>query len=511
MVAAAVALFALCQINLLAYCFSILDLALIPRFRLRHRSRPAAPLAAMANEPHVTVQIPVYNERYVARRVIDHVVRFDYPRDRLQIQVLDDSTDETRAIAASVCETYRSQGFNIVQVVRSHREGYKAGAMRDATPSATGEFIAVFDADFCPAPDFLRRSLPHFADPNVAAVQLRWSFLNENFSMLTRVQAFLLRLHFHVEKPGRLLAGYFSNFNGSGGIWRRSAIDDSGGWRSDTLCEDLDLSYRAQFRGWKIAYVECEPCDNEVPPEINGVRSQQYRWIKGGMENFLLHFRRVFRAPLTGVEKFHSSLYLAASSMYLLTLTNLIMSMVLVIMDPMVTEPFVAGAIGTMSSLIILLFMTVSWLAQGPRTVGWRGKLWFVTTSLASLAFTLGISANNSVAVLSAVAGRRSEFVRTAKFGDLSQSKCWSTMRYSSSRLGGVVFFELAMAGALAYSLSIGVLRENYSHFLLQLMALCGFVWIIALTFLHSGMALRASSTRTDFQPSLEGQQITLQ
>jgi cellulose synthase/poly-beta-1,6-N-acetylglucosamine synthase-like glycosyltransferase len=496
MVALALALLAFCQISLLTYCVSILDLALIPRLRLRHRSSAATVNVAMIVDPYVTVQIPVYNERHVVHRIIDHVTKFDYPRDRMQIQVLDDSTDETTAIVAETTEWYRRQGFNIVQIIRSHRDGYKAGAMRDATPLATGAYIAVFDADFCPAPDFLRQTISHFADSSVAAVQLRWGFLSEDFSVLTRVQAFLLRLHFHVEKPGRLRAGYFSNFNGSGGIWRRMAIEDSGGWRPDTLCEDLDLSYRAQLRGWRIKYIERKSCDTEIPPEINGVRSQQYRWIKGGMENFLLHFRTVLCAPLSAPVKFHALIFLAASGMYLLTLTNLIVSIALVIIHPIMTNPFVPGFIGSISPLILLLFIAASYMAQGPRTAGWRGAAWFATTSCASIAFTLGISANNSIAVLSAVAGKKSEFVRTAKFGHLSATKGWSGKRYSSQRLGGVVLFELAMAVALAYALLVSVARHNYSYFVLHIMALCGFVWIIALTFLHSVMVLRADLAR---------------
>ena len=231
--------------------------------------------------PRVTIQLPLYNERYVLERLIDETVKIEYPRELLQIQVLDDSTDDTHAFAEALCEKYRNIGHSIDYLHRTNREGFKAGALQEGMKTATGEFIAVFDADFIPPPDFLMKTIHHFASPKVGVVQTRWSYLNQDFNFLTEVEAVLLDGHFILEHGARSRAGYFFNFNGTAGILRREMIDDAGGWQHDTLTEDSDLSYRAQLKGWKFVYLPGLECPSELPVEIHGFQIQQFRWAKG--------------------------------------------------------------------------------------------------------------------------------------------------------------------------------------------------------------------------------------
>ena len=231
--------------------------------------------------PFVTIQLPIYNELYVVERLVDNIAKFDYPKDKYEIHILDDSTDETMQIALAKVEEYKAKGFNIEHITRSNRVGYKAGALKEGTKFAKGKFLAIFDADFLPNPDFLRQTIPHFSDEKVGVVQTRWEHINEDYSLITRLQAFQLNVHFTVEQMGRYNADYLLQFNGTAGIWRRECITDAGGWEADTLTEDLDLSYRAQFKGWKITFLEDITSPAELPAEMNGLKSQQHRWMKG--------------------------------------------------------------------------------------------------------------------------------------------------------------------------------------------------------------------------------------
>src|SRR6516225_4170945 len=268
------------------------------------RQAPPPPLATL---PRVTIQLPIYNEMYVADRLIDRVCEIDPPRELLEIQVLDDSTDETREIAELAVRRHASRGFDIQYMHRVDRTGYKAGALEAGLKKATADFIAIFDADFIPPKDFLRGTLPHFADPNVGMVQARWGHINQDYSLLTKIQAILLDAHFVLEHGGRNRAGCFFNFNGTAGVWRRQTIDASGGWQHDTLTEDLDLSYRAQLLGWKFIYREDVVTPAELPEDVSAFRAQQFRWAVGTVQTQRKLLRRVLRAPLplgTRVEAF---------------------------------------------------------------------------------------------------------------------------------------------------------------------------------------------------------------
>ena len=275
------AVYAVCVLGLFVYG---VNAYLMVALHLRGRRRPRSTAPPLAVWPTVTVQLPIYNERYVARRLLEAVGALDYPADRLEIQVLDDSTDETTAIVIETAQTLAGRGLEVVHLHRRERAGFKAGALAAGLKEASGEFIAIFDADFVPPPDFLRRTLPHFADPGVAVVQTRWGHLNRDFSLLTVAQALGIDGHFAVEQAARARSGLFLNFNGTAGVWRRTAIDDAGGWTHDTLTEDLDLSYRAQLRGWRIEYRPEIVCPAELPVLVTGFKSQQRRWAQGSIQ-----------------------------------------------------------------------------------------------------------------------------------------------------------------------------------------------------------------------------------
>ncbi len=476
--------YGLCLLGLLTYSVVQLHLAIMHRL-LRTRSRPRLAQLTGDDVPRVTVQLPIYNERYVAPRLIEHVARFDYPRDRFEIHVLDDSCDDTAAIVDALLPELRARGLSVEHIRRTCRSGYKAGALRDAMTLGTGEFIAIFDADFCPAPDFLRKALPYFNDANVAVVQMRWGYLNEAYSLLTRLQAFLLRLHFDLEQGARTGAGFFANFNGTGGVWRRTAIEDAGGWRADTLTEDIDLSYRAQLRGWRMIYLEHETCDSELPVDMEGFRSQQFRWMKGGAENARLHARSILRSRLHWTVKLHAWAHLFASTFYLLTLVFLSMSIALVFVKNTFIDfdyvqystPFFAVTIS-----LLLVFHEAQWRFHARE----RFLVWFVVMMPAFMILTLGLALHNGTAALLGWLGRRSEFVRTPKYGIVGETGRWASTVYAHGIVGTMVLAELLMLAATGLALIEGWRRDDWSLYPLQVMAFIGLAWVIGLSVSHA-------------------------
>jgi cellulose synthase/poly-beta-1,6-N-acetylglucosamine synthase-like glycosyltransferase len=264
--------------------YNLLQLNLLRHYLGREKSAPAPPLNA-ETMPFVTIQLPLYNEPYVAERLIDNIVALDYPRDRFEVQILDDSTDSTTELCEKKAAFHRNQGVDIRVIHRTDRKGYKAGALAEGLLQARGEFVAIFDADFLPTPQFLQKTVPYFQEAKVGVVQTRWSHLNEDYSLFTKLQALQLNVHFTIEQMGRKAGHHFLQFNGTAGIWRKRAIDDAGGWKADTLTEDLDLSFRAQLNHWEIVYLEDIESPAELPVEMNGIKSQQFRWMKGGAEN----------------------------------------------------------------------------------------------------------------------------------------------------------------------------------------------------------------------------------
>ncbi|MFW6155235.1 MAG: cellulose synthase family protein [Planctomycetota bacterium] len=384
----------------------------------RHRGRRTAPKAVFEDLPPATVQLPMYNEQYVAQRIIEQACRIDYPRDKLQIQVLDDSTDDTCRIARRTVEQARRDGFNIEYIHRDDRTGYKAGALANGMTTATGQFITIFDADFLPAPDILRRSIHYFTDPRVCVVQTRWEHLNRDASLLTRSQAVFLDGHFVIEHVARNRSGRFMSFNGTAGTWRREAIADAGGWQHDTLTEDMDLSYRAQLRGWRFVFVPELTAPAELPPDINAFKAQQHRWTKGGTQTALKLLHRIWLSHAPRKAKIEATFHLTSFTVHLYMVFLVLMTFPAMALQ---SVPDAGGAPWrVMFDLGVFWLATLSastfYLASQQELFGsWRRTLKYLPFLMALGA---GMCLSNAKAVLEALFGRQSEFVRTPKFGD---------------------------------------------------------------------------------------------
>ncbi|MFW6058751.1 MAG: cellulose synthase family protein [Phycisphaeraceae bacterium] len=382
----------------------------------RHRRRIHRPAQRYRALPRVTVQLPMFNEGAVAERVIDAACQLDYPRDRLQVQVLDDSTDESAAIAERRAAYWAQRGVDVQYLHRTDRTGYKAGALQDALAQASGELIAIFDADFVPPPRFLRRVVHYFTDPAVGMVQTRWAHLNRDDSWLTRGQAIFLDGHFVVEHTARQRSGAWMNFNGTAGVWRREAIESAGGWQHDTLTEDVDLSYRAQMVGWKFLFLPRLTCPAELPPEINGFKSQQHRWTKGSIQTAMKLLPTVLRSDAPWRVKIEAVFHLTSPLVYLyITLLALLFYPAIFVNLGAVergtsiglTLGLVFFALGTISAAV---FYLTSQRAQ--HRSGWKTLLQVPLL----MSIGIGIALNNALACLEALCGHQSPFVRTPKY-----------------------------------------------------------------------------------------------
>lgn len=373
------------------------------------------------NYPFVTVQIPIYNEMYVIERLIDAVALFDYPKDRFEIHIIDDSTDETLQIVAAKVAEYKAKGFQIEQITREVRQGYKAGALRDAMSSAKGEFMAIFDADFLPKPDFLQRTIPYFNDKKIGVVQTRWEHINESYSIITRLQALALNVHFTVEQVGRMNGEYMLQFNGTAGVWRRQTIEDAGGWEADTLTEDFDLSIRSQLKGYKIRFLEDVGSPAELPAEMNSFKSQQFRWMKGGAETAKKMLPTVWKSDLTLNKKIHTTAHLLGSSIFLFVFITGVSSVPLLyflgdLIELGFSKNFFAYfLIGLLSIISIYYVANIQSPANQEENFGKSIFKFFLLFPL-FLALSMGLSLHNSVAVIQGYWGKKSPFIRTPKF-----------------------------------------------------------------------------------------------
>jgi glycosyltransferase involved in cell wall biosynthesis len=429
-------LYAFCLFLIFYYSVVQVSLAVAYVRSRKKRALENAPIFDLTNAPKVTVQLPMYNEMYVAERIIEKTAELDYPRDKFQIQVLDDSTDETKEIIANKVKELAAKGIDIIHIHRTDRTGYKAGALDSAMDKVSGEFIAIFDADFVPDTDFLLKTIPYFQDEKIGVVQTRWGHLNKTYSMLTELQAFGLNGHFAIEQGGRSANGHYINFNGTAGIWRKSCIADAGGWEHDTITEDLDLSYRAQMKGWQFKYLEDVISPAELPITMSALKSQQHRWMKGGAEVFMKMWKRLVKDPnVRFTDKVHGLAHLFNSTVFVFILFLSVLSLfVLHIKDSFSDLNFVIqfGSFFIISTIFLAYYYWSSYRDKKGKTgsdiVRFTGRFFqFLTVSMA-------LSLSNAVAVIEGYLGIKSSFVRTPKF-NVSKKEEFQGNKYDKKSL----------------------------------------------------------------------------
>src|SRR5687768_16205146 len=444
---------------------------------MKHKDRQPQPAGQFATLPPVTIQLPIYNEMYVADRLIDAVCEMDYPRELLEIQVLDDSTDETTEIAELAVRRHAARGFDITYLHRVDRTGYKAGALEAGLKRAKANFIAIFDGDFIPPKDFLLKSLPYFSEANVGMVQARWGHINQGYSLLTKIQSILLDAHVVLEHGGRNRAGCFFNFDGTAGVWRREAIDAAGGWQHDTLTEDLDLSYRAQLIGWKFKFLPHVVSPAEVPVEMNSFKSQQHRWAKGSIQTCMKLLPQILASTQPLKVKVEAFFHLTANFNYLLmcALSILMFPSMYVRYNMGWTEMLLIDIpLFVLATMSFFRFYMVSQRELYPD--GWKSRLKYLPFLMS---IGIGLSVNNTRAVLEALFRKESEFARTPKYGIERASDEWAGKKYHQT-VGVQAMIELALGlyftGAVFYALSY------------QIYGTVPFLMLFQIGFLYTGL-----------------------
>jgi cellulose synthase/poly-beta-1,6-N-acetylglucosamine synthase-like glycosyltransferase len=442
---------------------------------LKNRRRVPEPAGHFAELPVVTVQLPIFNEIYVVERLLKSVSELDYPRDRLQIQVLDDSTDETRELTSSCVHRLSAAGFDVELIHRVNRIGYKAGALEEGLSTARGEFICILDADFVAQPQLLKSSIHFFTDPKVGMIQTRWGHLNRGYSLLTRVQAMFLDGHLLLEQVARSRSGRFFNFNGTAGLWRKSCIRQSGGWQHDTLTEDLDLSYRAQLDGWKFIFLTDVVTPAELPVDMNGFKSQQHRWTKGSIQTCKKILPRIWRSRLPLPIKIEATGHLVSNFAYLL------LACLCVLLHPSTGGPqsgwlrvfLLDVPIFLTASLSVAVFYVCAQRELYPRS--WMKEILLLP---ALIALGVGLSINNARAVLEAVFNHHSEFKRTPKYGIESKSQSWRSCRYMPLRSSVLPLIEIGFAIYFSYFIWFALQHGQYFTLPFLLMFQGGFLYV---------------------------------
>ena len=463
----------------------------------KKKNRTLEPTESFADLPRVTVQLPIFNEQYVVDRLLQAVCRLEYPREKLDIQLLDDSTDETVEVARGLVDHYAAQGHPVRYIHRTNREGYKAGALHEGLKTAKGEFVAIFDADFVPPPDFLLRTVHHFTDPKIGMVQTRWTHINRNYSFLTEVEAILLDGHFVLEHSGRACHDVFFNFNGTAGIWRREAIEEAGGWQHDTLTEDTDLSYRAQLKGWKFIYRQDIECPAELPVEMTAFKTQQARWAKGLIQTGKKILPRVFRSDQPFRVKLEACYHLTANMSYPL------MVMLSVLLLPAMVIRFYQGwfqmlyidiPLFLVSTFSISSFYLVSQRELFPKT--WPRALLYIPFLMA---LGIGLTVTNTIAVLEALVGKKSAFARTPKYRVENKKDKVQATKYRK-RLGWVPWVELLIGSYFAMTVIYALQNENYLTVPFLMLFVVGYWYTGLMSLLQgrfSGLTLGAAESHT--------------
>ncbi len=476
---------------LLSYFFVLTILAVygIHRYHMvylyyKYKNNKPQPKGKLPEKPCVTVQLPIYNEMYVVERLIESVCGLNWPRHLLEIQVLDDSTDETQQIAAACAARFQAQGYDIHYIHRTDRTGFKAGALENGLKLAKGEFIAIFDADFTPQPETLNQTIDYFSDPKVGMVQVRWGHINRDYSFLTKVQSILLDGHFVIEHTARNRSGRFFNFNGTAGIWRREAIETAGGWEHDTLTEDLDLSYRAQIKGWQFIFLPEIVAPAEIPVEMNSFKRQQNRWAKGSIQTGKKILPRIFRSDLPLKVKVEAFFHLTANIAYpLMIVLSLLLFPALIIrfhqgwFEMLVLDlPLFFAATFSVSSFYVV--------SQREIYPDWKSSLKYLPFLMS---VGIGLSVSNTKAVLEALLGIDSMFLRTPKYSVRQSGDQWKTKKYHA-RIGVLPVLEVMLG--IYFSLMIAYALDS------RIYGTVPFLFLFMVGFLYTGLMSLFQSSR---------------
>lgn len=462
-------------------------------YYVKHRGKRIDQAGELREYPLITMQLPIYNEFYVVERLITSACRIDYPKEKLEIQVLDDSTDETKDVVAALVDKYRREGFNIRHVRRATRDGYKAGALKEGLKIAKGDFVAIFDADFIPKHDFLKQTLPYFfADAKTGLVQTRWEHLNSDYSFLTRVQAMALDGHFVIEQNVRHKAGFFINFNGTGGIWRKECIFDAGNWEADTLTEDLDLSYRAQLRGWKFVFLNDITSPAELPSEINALKSQQFRWTKGAIETARKILPKVWKSRLPLEKKIHATFHLSNNIVFPFILIAGILNVPLIFIKHQggYEAYFAIMAVFVFASIGSFLFYLYSQKDVYP---DWQRRMLLFPLFMAG---SMGFAVNNTKAVIEGLFRKKSEFVRTPKYSVVSKKDNWLDKKYAMMKVSYTVVIELLLALYCLGGVMTSIYYVELAAVPFQLMFTIGFGTVGWLSLKHAWLARKLALAR---------------
>lgn len=468
---------------LFIFIYSLVQLSLFFNYLKAKKCEETCPtydLAKTEETPKVTIQLPLYNEMYVVERLLNNIAKIDYPKDKLEIQVLDDSTDESIETNRQQVARLQKEGLDIKHITRTDRTGFKAGALKEGLKIATGEFIAIFDADFMPQPNWLKKTIPYFKNEEIGVVQTRWGHINRDYSLLTKVQAFALDFHFILEQVGRNYGNHFINFNGTAGVWRKTCIIDAGNWQGDTLTEDLDLSYRAQLKHWKFKYLEDVETPAELPVIISAARSQQFRWNKGAAENFQKLYGKLFMDKTVSAKtKLHSFFHLLNSSMFLLVLLVAILSVPVLYIknnNPQFSWYFNVVAFFALSTVI---FFFCYWLTY-KKIHGGGFKNFFIYIGMFFTFFSvaMGFSVHNSIAVLEGHFGKKSEFIRTPKFNINTLKDSWKGNKYVSANISGNTIIELVLMIYFAFAIYSAFRIEDFGLIIFHVMLFAGFAFV---------------------------------
>lgn len=444
---------------------------------LKHKKKGQEVVPPMKYWPKVTIQLPIFNEKYVVERLIKAVCQIDYPLDKLEIQVLDDSTDITSSLISHQIQKFRAKKVDIKHIQRDNRHAFKAGALAHGLDQASGEFIAIFDADFLPGKDFLINTLPYFTHANIGMVQTRWGHINREYSFFTKMQAFGLDAHFSVEQTGRNIQHSFINFNGTGGIWRKSCIVEAGGWSAQTLTEDLDLSYRAQLNGWEFKYLEHIETPAELPILMPAIKTQQYRWNKGAAETSMKNLRRVYKSDFSLLTKIHATFHLLNSSVFMVLLIAAVLSLPLLIIK---AEHQQLDTLFIIGNFMLLGFFSIGfyfWVAskKAPFT---RIRENFLQTYLSFMTISMGMSLHNGIAVLEGFFGRKTPFVRTPKFNSSNESGVVQGNSYMKFTVDPISIIESILGLYFIGGIALGIYLKDFGLILFHAMMAMGFLII---------------------------------